>query len=102
MTKKEIQARNEKAEQLRVLQSEDGKFFVESSEGHILYRVDLNDKGNTCTCGDFAKNFKKDANFNCKHILGVLNAIPKKEVENANFLERPIPRLDERFLINIT
>lgn len=101
MTKKEIQSRNEKAEQLRVLLSDDGQFFVESGEGKILYKVDLDDTGNTCTCGDFSRNSKADPNFNCKHILGVMNAIPKKEVDNAKFLERPIPRLDDRFLINI-
>jgi len=101
MTKKEIQARNEKAEQLRVLQSEDGQLFVESGEGKILYKVELNDQGNTCTCGDFVRNSKTDPNFNCKHILSVMNAIPKKEVEGAKFLERPAAKLDEKFLINI-
>ena len=33
MTAKEIQKRNQKAETLRVLQTDDGQFFVESGEG---------------------------------------------------------------------
>jgi len=101
MTAKEIAKRNQKAEQLKVLQTDDGQFFVESGEGKILYNVTLDDEGNTCTCGDFAKNSKKDLNFNCKHILSVMNALPKKEVENAKFLEKLVPKLDERFLTNI-
>ena len=101
MTAKEIAKRNQKAEQLKVLQTDDGQFFVESGEGKILYNVILSDKGNTCTCGDFAKNSKRDPNFNCKHILSVMNAIPKNQVENATFVEKLMPKLDERFLTNI-
>ena len=47
MTAKEIQKRNIKAESLKVLQSEDGKFFVESEKGKVLYNVVLGDDGNT-------------------------------------------------------
>lgn len=101
MTAKEIAKRNERAEFLRVLQSEDGQFFVESSEGKILYSVALNDEGTTCPCGDFARNVKKDENFRCKHILSVMNAIPRKEVEGARFLERQTPQLDPRFITDI-
>ena len=98
---KEIAARNRKSEQLKVLETDDGQFFVESGEGKILYNVVLGDDRNTCTCGDYAINIKKDSNFTCKHILSVMNAIPKKEVENAKFIERPVPRLDDRFMTNI-
>ena len=101
MTAKELQKRNGKAEQLKVLQSEDGQFFVESGEGKILYNVVLNDSGDSCTCGDWAKNSKRDPNFHCKHILAVYNAIPKKQVESATFLEKPMPRLDERWITKI-
>jgi predicted nucleic acid-binding Zn finger protein len=101
MTAKEIAKRNQKAEQLKVLQTDDGQFYVESGEGKILYNVELGDEGNTCTCGDFAKNVKKNPNFTCKHILSTMNALPKKETENAKFLEKLIPKLDERFLTNI-
>jgi predicted nucleic acid-binding Zn finger protein len=101
MTAKEIQKRNAKAESLRVLQSEDGQFFVESEKGKILYNVILDDEETSCTCGDYSKNIKKDSNFRCKHILSVMNAIPKKEIENAQFCEKHISKLDDRFMINI-
>jgi hypothetical protein len=101
MTAKEIQKRNAKAESLKVLQSEDGQFFVESEKGKILYNVILDDDETSCTCGDFAKNSKKDPNFRCKHMLSVMNAIPKQEVENARFCEKSVPRLDDRFMTNI-
>ena len=101
MTATEIQKRNAKAESLRVLQSEDGQFFVESEKGKILYNVILDDEETSCTCGDFAKNSKKDPDFRCKHMLAVLNAIPKREVENAMFCEKHVPKLDDRFIINI-
>jgi len=101
MTAKEIQKRNAKAESLRVLQSEDEQFFVESDKGKILYNVILDDEETSCTCGDFAKNSKKDSNFRCKHILSVMNAIPKQEVENARFCEKSVSKLDDRFITNI-
>ena len=101
MTAKEIQKRNAKAESLKVLLSEDGQFFVESERGKILYNVILDDDETSCTCGDFAKNSKKDPNFRCKHMLSVMNAIPKREVENARFCDKSIPKLDDRFMTNI-
>jgi len=101
MSPKEIQKRNVKAENLRVLQSEDGQFFVESEKGKVLYNVVLGDDSNTCTCGDYARNVKRDPYFNCKHVLAVINAIPRKTVEDAQFCKRPVPRLDDRFMTNI-
>ena len=101
MTAKEIQKRNQKSEQLKVLQTDDGQYFVESGEGKILYNVIIDDEGDTCTCGDFAKNVKKEPNFKCKHILAVYNAIPQKQVEGATFLERQAPKLDERWITKI-
>jgi predicted nucleic acid-binding Zn finger protein len=101
MTAKEIQKRNAKAENLRVLQADDGSFYVESEKGKILYNVVLDDEESSCTCGDFAKNSKKDSNFQCKHMLAVLNAIPKQEIENAKYCEKHVPKLDDRFMTNI-
>jgi len=101
MTAKEIQKRNNRAEHLRVLQTEDGSYYVESSEGKILYNVTLDDDVTGCTCGDWARNFKKDPDFRCKHILAVLNCVPLGDVENGYFLDKRSPKLDERFIIEI-
>ena len=101
MTAKELQKRNGKSENLRVLQTEDGNYFCESSEGKILYNVNVNDEGMSCTCGDFSRNSKRDANFRCKHILSVINCIPNGQVEGAHFLDRKKPQLDQRFIISI-
>jgi predicted nucleic acid-binding Zn finger protein len=101
MTANELQKRNEKADSLRVLQTDDGQFFVESSEGKILYNVAIGDSGDSCTCGDFAKNSKRDPDFKCKHILAVFNAIPRSAVEGAVFLGKQTPKLDERWITKI-
>jgi hypothetical protein len=101
MTTKELQRRNGKSENLRVLQTDDGSYFCESSEGKILYGVTINDEGMSCTCGDWARNSKKEANFRCKHLLSVLNCIPHGEVEEAHFLDRKKPQLDERWIIEL-
>jgi hypothetical protein len=101
MTAKELQKRNGKSENLRVLQTEDGSYFCESSEGKILYNINISDEGMSCTCGDWARNSKKDSSFRCKHILSVINCIPKGEVEGAHFLEKKKPRLDERWIIEL-
>ena len=101
MTAKELQKRNGKSENLRVLQTEDGSYFCESSEGKILYNININDEGMSCTCGDWARNSKKDSSFRCKHILSVINCIPNGQVESAHFMDRKKPKLDERFIIKI-
>jgi predicted nucleic acid-binding Zn finger protein len=101
MTAKEIQKRNIKADQLKVMQSEDGQFFVESSKGKILYYVILNGDEKSCTCGDFAKNHKQDPAFKCKHILSVENAAPNGDIEPTKFLEKNTPKLKEEFITDI-
>jgi hypothetical protein len=63
--------------------------------------VTLTDEEAYCTCGDFAKNSRKDPNFRCKHILSVMNSVPLGEIENGCFLEKKRPRLDERWIIEI-
>jgi hypothetical protein len=101
MTAKELQKRGAKAEWLRVLETEDESFYVESAEGKILYRVTLNDQETSCTCADFTRNSKKDQDFQCKHILSVLNCVPTGNVESAQYLDRKKPKLDERWIITI-
>ena len=100
MNAKEIQKRNGKAQQLRVLQTGDN-LYVESEEGKILYRVNKTDEGMSCTCGDFARGIKNDSNFHCKHIMACMDSLPKGDAENAEFLEKMKPKLDDRFIINI-
>jgi predicted nucleic acid-binding Zn finger protein len=101
MTAKELQKRGAKAELLRVLQTEDGSFYAESAEGKILYRVIADDQETSCTCADFTRNLKKDPNFQCKHILSVLNCVPTGDVESVQYLDRKKPKLDERWIIEI-
>ena len=99
MTAKEIQKRNKKAEQLRVIQVDDETFYVESGDGKICYRVSGDVE--SCQCGDFARNSKNDPNFKCKHLLAVMNSIPTGEIENGQILEKKRPKLDDRFIIEI-
>jgi hypothetical protein len=99
MTAKEIQKRNVKANQLKVMQSEDGQYFVESSKGKILYNVTMTGGNKSCTCGDYAKNHKKDPAFKCKHILAVENSVT--DAAPVKFLEKNTPKLKDGFIKNI-
>ena len=100
MTAQELQKRNEKAQNLRVIQAEEGTYFVESEEGKICYKVFYQDgKENYCSCGDFAKSGKADPQFKCKHILAIMNS--EHDFEKAHFLEKVRPKLDERFIIQV-
>ena len=105
MTAQEIQKRNERSQKLKLSRSNEGSFYVESSEGMVLYKVNPNGKDDqtsfSCTCGDFARGIKNDPHFQCKHVLSVLNCVPNGEFEDAEFLERKKPKLDERFIITI-
>jgi len=96
----EVQKRNNKAQHLRVLQVEEGNYFVESEEGKICYKVSYAEgKESMCTCGDYAKGSKTDPQFKCKHILAVMNC--EHDVETAKFLEKAQPKLDPRFIVQI-
>jgi len=100
MTATEIQKRNNRAQRLRVLKVADDTYYVESSEGKIMYNVTSLNGQMQCTCGDYARNIKADPHFMCKHILAVVNA-KDKDFEQAHFIEKKRPRLDERFITEI-
>ena len=101
MTAQEALKRNEKAQGLKVWQVDDTWFYVESEDGKIAYKCCISDHGDYCSCGDFATRGKNDPQFKCKHILAVMNSIPKNETQEAQFLEKRKPKLDERFIKNI-
>lgn len=102
MTAQEIQKRNEKAQQLRVIQVDDTWFYVESEEGKICYKICfVNESEVFCSCADFARGSKSDPAFKCKHILAVMGCVPSGDFETAEYLEKRRPKLDERFITTI-
>jgi DNA-binding protein HU-beta len=68
MTTKDLQKRSEKSQDLKVFRA-NGNYFVESSEGAILYKVNPSGEPDKfiCTCGDYARGVKGDPKFQCKH-----------------------------------
>jgi hypothetical protein len=102
MTATELAKRNQKSEQLRVIQvgQDEGVFYVESGEGKICYKVTLNDREVSCTCGDFARGVKSEENFRCKHILSVIKS-NVKDIQDGEVLEKRVPKLDSRFVKTI-
>jgi hypothetical protein len=98
MTATDMIKRNEKSQWLRTWQVDPTTFYVESEDGKIAYKCGFSDNGEYCTCADFTTRSKNDPNFKCKHLLSVLNCIPKDEVMEARFLEKRKPKLDERFI----
>ena len=100
MTATELQTRTEKAQYLPVISTGTGVFYVESEEGKVCYRVEIDDHGITCTCADFAKNARHDKEFKCKHILSMLN-IDADDIAKTQFLDRSKPKLADCWITNI-
>lgn len=100
MTAKEMQRRNGKAQSLRVIQVDEGNYFVESSDGKIAYKAKLTDDKVYCTCLDYHKN-GHNPGFRCKHLLAIMNCLPEGTTETKGFLARRQPRLEERFIKQI-
>jgi hypothetical protein len=97
------QKRNQRAEHLRVYQTDQEDFWVEGSDGKVAYRIFFNlERGvGKCTCPDYQTKVKSDGDFRCKHIVAVADALINSEVEGAEYLEKIKPKLDERFIVNI-
>jgi hypothetical protein len=100
MTAKEMQRRNGKAQQLRVIEVEEGHYFVESSDGKVAYKAVLTDDKALCTCLDFHKH-SQDPGFRCKHLFAIQNCLPNGGAVKQEFLKKRQPRLDERFVKTI-
>ena len=101
MIAKELQKRNEKAQQLRVIQVDEGNFFVESGDGKIAYKALFTEEKEYCSCPDFQRNGQGDPTFRCKHLLAIQNCVPEGSAEKKTFLKKRQPKLDERFVKNI-
>ena len=101
MTTAESARRIEKSQWLRTWQVDPTTFYVESEDGKIAYKCGFSDNGEYCTCADFITRSKNDPNFKCKHLMSVLNCIPRDEVMEARFLDRKKPKLDERYIKTI-
>ena len=97
------QKRNQRAEQLRVYQTDQEDFWVEGSDGKIAYRIFFNlERGvGRCTCLDYQTKVKSDGDYKCKHILATADAICNSDTEAAEYIEKSKPKLDERFIVNI-
>ncbi len=81
---------------LRVFTVSEKEFFVESSKEKILYKVFRHNGTATCTCGDYTANVKKEAGYQCKHILAVLRGPAETLAE-----QTPKPKLHDEFIISI-
>ena len=84
MTAQEIQKRNGKAQQLRVIQVDNDNFYVESSEGKICYKVVISNEHMSCSCGDFARGILQRG-CESERIPGILH-----NSELQNFKEKQI------------
>jgi hypothetical protein len=103
MTSSDALKRSEKSQNLKVLHLEDSPwYYVESEEGKICYKVGYdNESEYLCNCADFAKGYKNDRSFKCKHILAVMNSITEGDAENVRYMERWRPKLDDNFIKKI-
>ena len=101
MTARQLQMRQQDSRGLRVLRTDDGTFCVESAKGKILYLIVFGDNQFSCTCADFIKNIKQDAEFKCKHIIAVENAVEENQIDLLKPIENHVPKLDDRFITNI-
>lgn len=103
MTNKEAIKRSERAQNLKVFRLEDSPwFYVESEEGKICYKVCYNSETDYyCNCGDFARGFKNDTTFKCKHVMAVMASVTEGDPQNVRFLERWRPKLEDTFIKRI-
>ena len=103
MTSSEAIKRSEKSQNLKVFHLTDSPwYYVESEEGKICYKVSfVSDTDYFCNCADFAKGFKNDTTFKCKHLIAVMNSITDGDAEHIHYLERWRPKLDESYVKKI-
>ena len=98
-----MQKRNQRAENLRVYQTDAEDYWVESSDAKIAYHVYFNferDVGR-CTCPDYQTRVKSDGDFKCKHILAVADASINHDTQPADYIEKSKPRIDDRFISSL-
>ncbi len=100
MATPEVQKQIGKPDALHVFQSDEKIFYVDSSDGRILYKVLVMDddrKTLYCTCPDFTKNIKTNAEYQCEHIGAVLSGANRSEVTGM----KKRPKLAEDFIKKI-
>lgn len=103
MTTDQAIKRSEKSQNLKVFHVENTNiFYVLSDQGKIAYCVCYESETEyLCNCADFARGYKNDNTFKCKHVLAVMNSITEGNSENVHYLERWRPKLDDNFIKKI-
>lgn len=97
MTREELDKRNQRSQNLRAYQLNDHEYFVESSQGKISYKVIIDNGHTSCTCGDYASKVQNDPQFQCKHILAVING--NGNIQHETMKQKP--KLDDRWITSI-
>ena len=100
MTNPATEKRAQKAQDLEVIQIHPGLCYVESSDGKVCYRVNRNGSL-SCTCADYVNRSRQDPDFQCKHILAVLNTTEDDIIQGEVVQKRSKPKLDDRFMTTI-
>jgi hypothetical protein len=85
---------------LRVIQMTEGHYFVESSDSRVAYKTRFTAEETSGTCPDF-QNHLDDPEYLCKHLLAIVNCLPEGAAAQQEYLQRPKPQLDERFIKHI-
>lgn len=101
MEAKEMRKRDERAQNLRVVEVGEGAFLVESGKGKVFYKCMIGDEtGRVCTCGDFQRH-SDDESFLCKHLMAVEACMNNGGPEKREYLKRRQPKLNTDFIINL-
>ena len=80
MTEKELHERKARANTLKVFQAkESDDYYVASSDGTKLYRIQSEDGKARCSCPDYIQHAKAGEEWACKHILA-LSQVQQMEV----------------------
>jgi hypothetical protein len=80
----------------KVFHNGNGRYFVESETGQLLYKVAINNGHKSCTCADYAGSSVTDPDYNCKHLKAVIGANG-----DTTYVDTVKPKLDERFITTI-
>lgn len=99
MTTAQVQEKISKSDKLLAFKVGDGKYYVESGNGKVCYKVNINQDYISCTCADYVNKVKSDPSYICKHIMAVNSRNGDAEVVKP--LESKSIRINPQFIKNL-
>ncbi len=98
MTTTQEQQRTNKADGLLAFKVGDGKYYVESGNGRLCYKVSITKDYSSCTCADYINKVKSEPSSVCSACSFMIASLCEDQPQSNEIADRSMQDTDQGLL----